>query len=103
VWFLSIAENTKQKTWAKPSVSVFERLKQRFYSAAIMSNRKQGRADVASEEAASLITQRLHGIHARRASRRDIARCQRYHSQYRGYAGERGGIGGRNGEQQAGH
>jgi Terminase small subunit len=47
----SVAENTKQKIWAKPGVLIeFKRLKERFYNAAMMSNRKQRREDVASEQ-----------------------------------------------------
>jgi phage terminase small subunit len=47
----SVAENTKQKIWAKPVGQIeFERLKERFYNAAMMSNLKQGRGDVTSEQ-----------------------------------------------------
>jgi hypothetical protein len=36
---LSVAENTKQKIWAKPRVPIeFKRLKERFYRAAMTSN-----------------------------------------------------------------
>jgi phage terminase small subunit len=35
---LSVAENTKQKIWAKPTVqSEFERLRERFYNAASLA------------------------------------------------------------------
>jgi hypothetical protein len=37
-YFLSVAENTKQKIWTKPTVqSEFERLRERFYNAATLA------------------------------------------------------------------
>jgi hypothetical protein len=50
---LSIAENTKQKIWEKPSVLIeFERLKERFYNVAKKPSQSEERArgEVASEQ-----------------------------------------------------